>query len=559
MAEVSADTSPADLRQRNLDAVLEVVAGAAVPYFCLPSDDTRTVVGVRTPRPEDLLRLLAEAPELAAARVEPIQTPLGGMVGVRVYHAVTDPAGDWTVGADHACELEFWRRQGDRLVGPRANPSGAALPADDPTVVAPSWVLSGHVPVSPDTPRVRTRAALARIPIDRVTFAVDAVYTWVDGDDPRWRERMTAARDAHQTVRDDAVGPQRFTDRGELRHSLRSLAYFAPWLRRIYLVTDDQVPDWLDAAHPRVTVISHREIFGEAGRLPTFNSHAIESRLHHIPGLAEHFLYLNDDMFLGRPLAPTAFFHANGVAKFFASPARFGLGPAAGYDDLAAAAGRNGAEVIAQRFGRTVTDGAIPAPYPCQRSVLEEIESAAEARMEATAGHRFRDPGDLATLSSLQHHWAFMQARAVPGQIVHEYVDTARPVAALQLSRLLRRRGADVFCLDDTGPHGPEEAERRAMLRDFLGSYFPFRAPWEVGEDRVAGAEPPTGPAAERITEPVAAAAPAARQPEEPLAEPVGEGSEAQASFAQRMISPLTMSGSSWWRKWPALGIRRHS
>src|SRR5262245_52059679 len=160
LAEVSAEASPADLRQRNLDAVLEVVAGAAVPYFCLPSTDTRTVVGVRTPRPEDLLRLLADAPELAAARVAPIQTPLGGMVGVRVEDAVTGPAGDWTVGADHACELEFWRRQGDRLVGPRANPSGAALPADDPTVVAPSWVLSGHVPVSPDTPRVRTRAAL---------------------------------------------------------------------------------------------------------------------------------------------------------------------------------------------------------------------------------------------------------------------------------------------------------------------------------------------------------------------------------------------------------------
>ena len=40
--------------------------------------------------------------------------------------------------------------------------------------------------------------------------------------------------------------------------------------------------------------------------LPTHNSHAVESQLHHIPGIAEHFLYSNDDMFFGRPLQPVA-------------------------------------------------------------------------------------------------------------------------------------------------------------------------------------------------------------------------------------------------------------
>jgi hypothetical protein len=489
VAEVADDASPQALRQRNLDAVLDVVAGAAVPYFCLPSADTRTVVGVRTPRPEELLRLLADAPELAAARVEPVHAPWGGLIAVRVYHAVTDPAGELTLGREYACEVEFWRRQGEQLTGPRPNPSGTTLPADDPTVVAPAWVLSEHVPVSADAPRVRTRAALARIPIDRVTFAIDAVYTWVDGDDPRWRDRMTAARDAHQGLRPEAIDPVRFTDRGELRYSLRSLAAMAPWLRRIYLVTDDQVPDWLDADHPRVTVVRHREIFGEVGRLPTFNSHAIESRLHRVPGLAEHFIYLHDDMFLGRPLGPTAFFHANGVAKFFPSATCFGLGPASAAATLADAAGRNDAEVIAQRFGRTVSRGAAPAPFPCQRSVLEEIETAAVARMEATAAHRFRDPADLAVLSSLQHHWAFMQARAVPGQIVRLYADTSRPSAALALARLARRRDVDVFCLDHTtrrgAPagtehHAAEQAEQRALVHDFLASYFPFRAPWEL-------------------------------------------------------------------------------
>ena len=81
---------------------------------------------------------------------------------------------------------------------------------------------------------------------------------------------------------------------------------YAPWVRNIYLVTDDQVPDWLDTSCPDVKVVSHREIFANQADLPTFNSHAIESQIHRIEGLSEHFLYLNDDFFVGRPLSPTA-------------------------------------------------------------------------------------------------------------------------------------------------------------------------------------------------------------------------------------------------------------
>ena len=72
---------------------------------------------------------------------------------------------------------------------------------------------------------------------------------------------------------------------------------------------------------PDVTVVSHREVFGDTGLLPTFNSQAIESRLHRIPGLAEHFLYFNDDMFMGRAVAPDLFFSPGGLSKFFPSSA----------------------------------------------------------------------------------------------------------------------------------------------------------------------------------------------------------------------------------------------
>ncbi|MFD0331960.1 hypothetical protein ACFQZC_36840 [Streptacidiphilus monticola] len=90
-----------------------------------------------------------------------------------------------------------------------------------------------------------------------------------------------------------------------MRYSLRSIHQYAPWVRRIHLVTAGQRPVWLNTDHPDIRVVDHREIFSDPDALPTFNSHAIESQLHHIDGLAEHFLYLNDDVLFGRLVSPT--------------------------------------------------------------------------------------------------------------------------------------------------------------------------------------------------------------------------------------------------------------
>src|SRR5690606_15958734 len=140
---------------------------------------------------------------------------------------------------------------------------------------------------------------------------------WVDGADPVWRARRDRALDGVRAARprggvsELATTEARFTSRDELRYSLRSLWTDAPWINRVWIVTDGQTPPWLDDAHPMVSVVDHKEIFSDASVLPVFNSHAIETQLHHIAGLAEHFLYLNDDFFLGRTLWPHTFFEGN--------------------------------------------------------------------------------------------------------------------------------------------------------------------------------------------------------------------------------------------------------
>ena len=100
---------------------------------------------------------------------------------------------------------------------------------------------------------------------------------------------------------------------------------FAPWVRRIFIATDSPAPSWL-AKHPKVTIVRSEEMFADTSVLPTHNSHAVESQLHRIPGIAEHFLYSNDDMFFGRPVSPSLFFSPGGITKFVEASTRIGLG-----------------------------------------------------------------------------------------------------------------------------------------------------------------------------------------------------------------------------------------
>lgn len=111
---------------------------------------------------------------------------------------------------------------------------------------------------------------------------------------------------ADNASRDD-ISVNRFYDNEELRYSLRSVEKYAPWIRNIYIVTNGQIPSWLKVDHPRLTIVSHEAIFTDSSHLPTFSSPAIETHVHRIPGLSNHFIYLNDDVMFGDHVWPEDF------------------------------------------------------------------------------------------------------------------------------------------------------------------------------------------------------------------------------------------------------------
>ncbi|XP_076277614.1 N-acetylglucosamine-1-phosphate transferase subunits alpha and beta isoform X1 [Lasioglossum baleicum] len=142
---------------------------------------------------------------------------------------------------------------------------------------------------------------------------IDVVYTWVNGSDPIFLKSLKE----HVPILDVNTAASRFSDKDELRYSLRSLEMYAPWVRHVYIVTNGQIPSWLDMDNPRVTLITHEDIFLNKSDLPTFSSPAIESHIHRIPGISDKFLYFNDDVMLGAEVWPEDFITQAGGQKVY--------------------------------------------------------------------------------------------------------------------------------------------------------------------------------------------------------------------------------------------------
>lgn len=235
-------------------------------------------------------------------------------------------------------------------------------------------------------------------------FPIDAVITWVDGNDPVHRaKRRTYLTDKAEDRSDDIGGATRFSSSGEIFFCTGSILRFASFVRKIFIVTDDQNPcldGFIRKNFPNtgteVEIVDHRVIFrGYEKYLPTFNSLSIETMLYRIPGLSENFVYFNDDMFLMKDISLSEWFR-NGKSVLLANrfpsalaaflravkPAKKGHKPF-GYKD----AMLNAAGILQSRCF-----WAFPhAPVALKRSWYEKFYSANPDVLEANIRYRFRD------------------------------------------------------------------------------------------------------------------------------------------------------------------------
>ncbi len=150
----------------------------------------------------------------------------------------------------------------------------------------------------------------------KTKLTCDLVYLWVDGNDPKIIEKRNFWREKYgKPINQQAVNDCRFIDNEELKYSLRSVEKYAPWINNIYIITDNQVPGWLNTSNPKIHIIDHTDIM-PAEALPTFNSTALETCLHKIKGLCEYFLFANDDMLFANPTNFDFFFNEKNLPVF---------------------------------------------------------------------------------------------------------------------------------------------------------------------------------------------------------------------------------------------------
>ena len=148
-------------------------------------------------------------------------------------------------------------------------------------------------------------------------FDIDAVILWVDGSDENHIQKLSQYVE-NKSLLDKKGFLTRYLQVDEIEYCVKSIQRFAPYVRNIYIITDNQIPSFLknqsdNSEFENVKIIDHKVIFeGFEQYLPTFNCYPIETMMSRIPDLAEHFIYFNDDMFIVKETKPSDFFTANG-------------------------------------------------------------------------------------------------------------------------------------------------------------------------------------------------------------------------------------------------------
>ena len=252
---------------------------------------------------------------------------------------------------------------------------------------------------------------------------VDAVIAWVDGGDPAHRRKLHACLHGGEAegIASVAADPTRFSDCGEIDYCVASLLRFAPWLRTIHIVTDAQTPSLMERLkgtpfEDRVRVVDHTVIFaGYEQFLPTFSSLSIEAMLWRIPGLAERFIYLNDDFQIIRPVAIEDFFRDDGVVlrgKWRATrmrrlgqrlkaalPAWLRFGRKAD-----PASNHSAQQLTAAMVGFTDRYFQVPhCPHPMRRSKLKTFLDAHPRELAANLAFRLRAPEQFLATALADH------------------------------------------------------------------------------------------------------------------------------------------------------------
>jgi hypothetical protein len=219
---------------------------------------------------------------------------------------------------------------------------------------------------------------------------------------------------------------------------------------------------------PKISIITHEEILNTK-YLPTFNSHSIESSLHHIQGLSNNFLYFNDDFILTAPCHKSDFFTVDGRSKVNFEPYGMVYGDTIANDPEYLNAARNGRQLIEKMFHFSPSRLHEHSPYAIRKDIMYEIENIFSQSVSDTRSNKFRHIGDISVPSFLYHYYAIAIGQAIETKFPCILVQSRNNYK--RIFKLLKSRAMEAksICIND-GNDSHLDQEWHNSIIDYLRS-----------------------------------------------------------------------------------------
>ena len=293
---------------------------------------------------------------------------------------------------------------------------------------------------------------------------MDAVITYVDGNDPVWKQD-------YEKTTNVPVMEKRFRDWGTLKYLLRGIEAKMPFIRNVYLVVShpSQVPEWAD--REQLKIVLHKDII-PAEFLPTFNCNPIEMHLHRIPGMDEEYIYFNDDMFPVGDCRPTDFFRdGRPVIGYYRHLFASGM-----YKKIC----RNSDRLARKALGMKSSCFFTRPQHICSpmlKSQCEELYAKVEDEIRKTSATRTRTEENL-------NQYLFLDYMNYKGLVIREKISNKHFSVAVaspdSLRDFLHSPTRNLVCINDVRLSEERYEQLRGAILDAFESTFPAKSRFEL-------------------------------------------------------------------------------
>lgn len=345
--------------------------------------------------------------------------------------------------------------------------------------------------------------------MDNICQYIDVVIPWVDDSDPIWKaERAKYLGEFHEQKSNLS---HYFRDWDTLRYVFRSIEKNIPWVRTVHFVTCGHVPSWLNVNAKKLQCHKHSDFFAKGSALPAFSARPIEMNLMNIPGLAEKFVYFNDDTVVMRPISPDRFFKGELPVDYLVLDIPRGgwLYDKVRVKDPYAQTVKNSIRLLNKVYPLSKLRSKSPElffdssytpsdkmrnrllsligeykwikvnhnPQPFLLSNLKECEQLFPDEIAATRTHRFREYSDL-------NQYLFRDIALMSGRFYPHYFNDDFCMVLASVERYEKERhfiqGKNFICLNDTQLLSSEEYPKlRDMVIADMEVAFPEKSSFE--------------------------------------------------------------------------------